>query len=265
MARAEQMAEATFKKSTPREYFESLVITVILALFGTTFIVQAFKIPTPSMEDNLLVGDHLLVNKFVFGSHGSAFDRVLPLRDIKHGDVIVFKYPKDLTKHYVKRAIGLPGDRLKIVDKQVFINDVAQNEPYKIHKSPPGSYADPFRDFFPPKPHAGRIFRGSDEDPYWYEEHVKDGEIVVPPNHYFAMGDNRDNSLDSRYWGFVPRENIIGKPLIIYWSYNASTESLASSSVNALSHHFLDLAQHFFTKTRWRRTFMLVHGYHSND
>ena len=129
------MGEVAFKKSTAREYFESLVITVILALFGTTFIVQAFKIPTPSMEDNLLVGDHLLVNKFAFGSRGSVIDAILPLKNIKRGDVIVFKYPKDLTKHYVKRAIGLPGDRLKIVDKQVYVNDVALDEPYKIHKS----------------------------------------------------------------------------------------------------------------------------------
>src|SRR5678815_5585313 len=115
------MAGETFKKSTAREYFESLAITVILALFGTTFIVQAFKIPTPSMEDNLLVGDHLLVNKFAFGARGSVLDKVLPLKDIRRGDVIVFKYPNDLTKHYVKRAIGLPGDRIKIVDKQVFV------------------------------------------------------------------------------------------------------------------------------------------------
>src|ERR671913_475469 len=115
------MTEATYRKSTVREYFESLVITVILALFGTTFIVQAFKIPTPSMEDNLLVGDHLLVNKFVFGSPGSLLDPVLPFKDIRRGDVIVFKYPKDLTKHYVKRAIGLPGDTIRIVDKQVFV------------------------------------------------------------------------------------------------------------------------------------------------
>src|SRR4029453_5813688 len=128
------MAEAAFKKSTAREYFESLVITVILALFGTTFIVQAFKIPTPSMEDNLLVGAHLLVNKFVFGSRGSILDPFLPFKDIKRGDVIVFKYPKDLTKHYVKRAIGLPGDRGKIVDKQVFLNDMPLVERHKIHK-----------------------------------------------------------------------------------------------------------------------------------
>src|SRR5256885_1932873 len=118
------MVEAAFKKSTLREYFESLVITVILALFGTTFIVQAFKIPTPSMEDNLLVGDHLLVNKFVFGARGSILDSVLPFKNIKRGDVIVFKYPKDLSKHYVKRAIGLPGDHVKIVDKQVFVDDL---------------------------------------------------------------------------------------------------------------------------------------------
>src|SRR5947207_15672394 len=113
------MMVVVFKKVSASEYFESLVITVILALFGTTFIVQAFKIPTPSMEDNLLVGDHLLVNKFAFGAQGSVIDAILPLKTIKRGDVIVFKYPKDLTKHYVKRAIGLPGDRLKIVDKQV--------------------------------------------------------------------------------------------------------------------------------------------------
>src|ERR671937_2949410 len=138
------MAEAAFKKSTAREYFESLVITVILALFGTTFIVQAFKIPTPSMEDNLLVGDHLLVNKFVYGTRGSVIDAVLPFKNIRRGDVIVFKYPKDLTKHYVKRAIGLPGDRLKIVDKQVFVNDVALNEPYKTHKAPPAAFTDRF-------------------------------------------------------------------------------------------------------------------------
>src|ERR1700740_1266103 len=127
------MAEAVFKKSTVREYFESLVITVVLGLFGTTFIVQAFKIPTPSMEDNLLVGDHLLVNKFVYGARGSFLDAVLPLKNIQRGDVIVFKYPKDLTKHYVKRAIGLPGDHVKIIDKQVFVNGMALNEPYKIH------------------------------------------------------------------------------------------------------------------------------------
>ncbi|PYS53922.1 MAG: signal peptidase I [Acidobacteria bacterium] len=252
------MVEAAFKKSTFREYFESLVITVILALFGTTFIVQAFKIPTPSMEDNLLVGDHLLVNKFVFGARGSMLDSVLPFKDIKRGDVIVFKYPKDLTKHYVKRAIGLPGDHVKIVDKQVFVNGVALNEPYKIHKSLPGSYADPFRDFFPPKPHPGRVYRDIDGDLYWYEDYTKDGEIIVPAGQYFAMGDNRDNSADSRYWGFVPRALIVGKGLIIYWSYETDSDEYRRTEVRDRVQQITDLATNFFTKTRWSRTFKII-------
>lgn len=249
---------AVYRKSTVREYFESLVITVILALFGTTFIVQAFKIPTPSMEDNLLVGDHLLVNKFVFGSQGSILDAVLPFKNINRGDVIVFKYPKDLTKHYVKRAIGLPGDRLKVVDQQVFINGKPLDEPYKVHKSAPGSYADPFRDFFPPKPHAGRVYQSLEEDPYWYEEVEKDGEIIVPPNHYFAMGDNRDNSADSRYWGFVAREFIVGKGLIIYWSYETDSDEYTRTAVGDRLQQFTDLGINFFKKTRWSRTFSII-------
>ena len=252
------MAEAAFKKSTAREYFESLVITVILALFGTTFIVQAFKIPTPSMEDNLLVGDHLLVNKFAFGARGSLLDSILPFKDIKRGNVIVFKYPKDLTKHYVKRAIGLHGDHIKIVDKQVIVNGMPLNEPYKIHKAPVGGYADPIRDFFPPKPHPGRMFRGADEDPYWYEDFVKDGEIVVPPNQYFATGDNRDNSADSRFWGSVPREFIVGKGLIIYWSYETDSDEYRRTDVVDRFQQVIDLVSNFFAKTRWSRSFKII-------
>ena len=252
------MTELTYRKSTAREYFESLVITVILALFGTTFIVQAFKIPTPSMEDNLLVGDHLLVNKFAFGSQGSIVDRVLPFRTIHRGDVIVFRYPKDLTKHYVKRAIGLPGDHLKIVDRQLVVNGEPLNETYKIHKSLPGSYADPFRDFFPPKPHPNVRYGGGDENPYWYEEFARDGEIVVPEGHYFAMGDNRDNSSDSRYWGFVPRDLIVGKALIIYWSFETDSDEYRRTEVGDRLQQVKDLVSNFFQKTRWSRTFKLI-------
>jgi signal peptidase I len=252
------MAEITYKKSTVREYFESLVITVILALFGTTFIVQAFKIPTPSMEDNLLVGDHLLVNKFAFGSRGSIVDSVLPFRDIHRDDVIVFRYPKDLSKHYVKRAIGLPGDHVKIIDKQVFINGKPLDEPYKFHKSPPGSYADPFRDNFPPKPHPNLIYHGVDESPYWYENFEQDSEIVVPQGYYFAMGDNRDNSSDSRYWGFVPRDLIVGKALIIYWSFETDSDEYRRTAVSDRVQQVTDLVTNFFKKTRWSRTFKII-------
>src|SRR5262245_38265033 len=241
------MTENTFKKSTAREYFESLVITVILALFGTTFIIQAFKIPTPSMEDNLLVGDHLLVNKFAFGAPGSIFDKVLPLKSVHRGDVIVFKFPKDLSKHYVKRAIGLPGDHVKLIDKQVYVNGQAIVEPYKVHKAPPGAYSDPFRDNFP-------VAHGSD----WYQAFLQGDEVVVPPDHYFAMGDNRDNSSDSRYWGFVPREFIVGKALIIYWSYETDSDEYRRTDVVDRVQQITDLFTNFFTKTRWSRSFKII-------
>jgi signal peptidase I len=246
------MTEAIYKKSTAREYFESLVITVILALFGTTFIIQAFKIPTPSMEPNLLVGDHLLVNKFAFGAHGSIFDKILPLRNIHRGDVIVFKYPGDLSKHYVKRAIGLPGDHIKVVDRQVFVNGQPIAEPYKVHTAQAGLFVDPLRDSFPPKPHAS--YGGPNE---WYDDYIQGDELVIPPGHYFAMGDNRDNSSDSRYWGFVPRGNIVGRALIIYWSYETpSDEQIASD--NGHTQQMKDLFLNFFTKTRWGRELKII-------
>ena len=250
--------ELQYRKSTPREYFESLVITVILALFGTTFIIQAFKIPTPSMEDNLLVGDHLLVNKFAFGSRGSVLDVLMPFQDVQRGDIIVFKYPRDLTKHYVKRVVGLPGDHIKIIDKQVFVNGEALDESYKMHTSPPGAYADPFRDYFPPRPHPSRRYSGVDENPYWYEDHVVDNEILVPDYRYFAMGDNRDNSADSRYWGFVSRKDIVGKALIIYWSYETSSDEYRRTAVRDRVQQVVDLGINFFRKTRWTRTLKII-------
>jgi signal peptidase I len=162
----------------------------------------------------------------------------------------------DISQTFVKRVIGQPGDHIKIVNQIVYRNGVKLNEPYVYHKNP---YPDSFRDNFPSsEPNLMLLDRAHD----MLANSVINGEIVVPASSYFAMGDNRDNSLDSRYWGFVPRENIIGKPLIIYWSYDASTESLASSSVNTLLRHFVDLGEHFFTKTRWSRTFRLIHGYY---
>lgn len=250
--------ELEYQKSILNEYFGSLVVTVILALFGTTFIVQAFKIPTPSMEQNLLVGDHLLVNKFAFGSPGSFLDVFMPYKDVKRGDIIVFKYPRDKTKHYVKRVIGLPGDHLKIVDKQVFINGEMLDEPYKVHTSAPGAYADPFRDYFPPPIHPGRRYINGMQSGEWYENHMIDDGIVVPDSQYFAMGDNRDNSADSRYWGFVSRQEIVGKALIIYWSYETNSEAYRRTSVRDRIDQFVDLGKNFFWKTRWSRMFQII-------
>jgi signal peptidase I len=250
-------------QSTLREYFESLVVTVILALFGTTFVVQAFKIPTPSMEDNLLVGDHLLVNKFVYGRPDRGIARLLPFREIKHGDIIVFKYPEDLSKNYVKRAVGLPGDRVKIVNQTVYLNGKPLDEPYVFHKAPEVRSL-PIRDNFPLL--KEQITRFADyqqnkdifDSYFFYKEYTQGQEVVIPFGYYFAMGDNRDNSADSRYWGFVPRKNIVGRALVIYWSYDTDPdEHLRDSFVDRIQ-QFGDLFINFFRKTRWNRTFKLV-------
>jgi signal peptidase I len=227
-------------------------ITVLLLLFLTTTLVQAFVIPTGSMEDTLLVGDHLLVDKLSYAPGGPVSKHLLPYLPVKRGDIIVFRYPVDIQQTFVKRCMGVPGDRIRMVNKQVYLNGVKLDEPYKVNKT---EYIDSYRDNFPGEPNAN-VYPGAID---MLEHHVVNGEVVVPANVYFAMGDNRDSSLDSRYWGFVPRENIIGKPLIIYWSYAATTDQLNNSSISVT--HVLDLAQNFFSKTRWRRTFMLIHGY----
>jgi signal peptidase I len=186
------------KKSVPREYFESLVIAVILALFVRTWVFQAFKIPTGSMENNLLIGDHLIVNKMIFPPTMTGLERaVLPRRDIRRGDVIVFKYPEDPERDFIKRVIGLPGERLELRRKKIYINDKPIEEPYVRFLEPP------------PAEDAAR----SDDLRAWY------GPVTVPEHQYFMMGDNRDNSQDSRYWGFLPETYIKGKALFIYFSF----------------------------------------------
>jgi signal peptidase I len=244
---------AAAKRSEPqRGTIAEWTVTILLLLFGTTTLVQAFVIPTGSMEDTLLIGDHLLVDKLAYAPAGAISRYLLPYQQVKRGDIIVFRYPVDIQQTFVKRVIGIPGDRIRIVNKQVYLNGKALEEPYKYHKT---DYIDSYRDNFPGEPNV-RLYEPAQE---MLEHHVVNGEVVVPPNSYFAMGDNRDSSLDSRYWGFVPRENIIGKPLIIYWSYDTVTERLVGSTIGV--DHLLDLVQNFFTKTRWRRTFKLIRGY----
>jgi signal peptidase I len=235
-----------------RSTISEWVITILLLLFLTTFLVQAFVIPTGSMEDTLLIGDHLLVDKMADAPGGPISKYILPYLDIKRGDIIVFRYPTDIQQTFVKRCMGVPGDHIRIVNKQVYINDRPLVEPYKYNKT---DYIDSYRDNFPGEPNV-TLERGAIQ---MLENNVENGEVVVPPNSYFAMGDNRDSSWDSRYWGFVPRQNIIGKPLIIYWSYDRPSDQLNSNSVTIPQ--MLDLAEHFFSKTRWRRAFMLIHGY----
>jgi signal peptidase I len=253
-----EAAEETHANPTTfSEYLESLLVTVILALFGTSFVVQAFKIPSQSMERTLLVGDHLLVNKFVFGGRGAWYDKYLPYRPLERGDIIVFKFPYQDHPHFVKRVIGLPGDRLKVVDQQVYVNGKPLNEPYVVHD--PASGYDPLNYSFPP---TGNQLFVSLVQPEWAGEirkYIQADELVVPPGKYFAMGDNRDHSLDSRYWGFVDREAIMGRPFLIYWSIEANSSDYGEASFGQRIVGIFDTLLHLPARTRWSRMLRTVH------
>jgi signal peptidase I len=200
----------------------------------------------------LLVGDYLLVNKLTYGG-GSFGDHLMPYRRIQRGDIVVFHYPVNPAQHFVKRVIGVPGDRVRLINKQVFVNGTPLREPY-AHFTRPAN--DLFRDSFP------RLDVTAGETPEWWiqlRKLVEDGQLIVPEGHYFVMGDNRDDSYDSRYWGFVPRGNIIGRPLLIYWSVSDDEgEGAAPSSVSSKMYHFAYAVTHLFQITRWHRTLRLV-------
>ncbi len=197
-------AAPPYRKSTAREYFESICVAVILALFVRTFVVQAFKIPTGSMENNLLIGDHLLVNKFVFAPTLSPLEEgLLPIDRIERGDVVVFKYPEQPDRDFIKRVIGLPGETIELRNKKVYIDGTPIDEPY-VHF------------IFPPAPDDNG---GSGADLPDFDVTRSYGPVTVPERHYFMMGDNRDNSQDSRYWGFMPQDYVKGKALFVYFSF----------------------------------------------
>ena len=223
----EEENELVFRKSTVREYFESIAITAIIALFATTFVIQAFRIPTGSMESTLLIGDHLLVNKFVYGLNSGFISKLLPYREPRRGDIIVFKYPGDPETAYVKRLMGLPGETLEMKGRTVYINGEALEEDYTQHIDPDSIYA-----------HYG---------PY-----------QIPEGHYFGMGDNRDNSEDSRSWGFIPRDYLLGKPLVIYWSFETARDEYLRTSPRERAQQFADVFMNFFTKTDWKRAFKII-------
>jgi signal peptidase I len=227
---------APFKKSVPREYLESLVVAFILATFIRTFVVQAFKIPTGSMEKNLLIGDHLLVNKVVYSpSLGSLEAKLLGKKPIQRGHVVVFKYPEEPARDFIKRVIGLPGETVEIKDKKVYIDGKPLDEPYVHFLEPPLS---------PNDPEYGMRVEGRG-DSY--------GPRKVPEGQLFVMGDNRDNSKDSRYWGFLPEDQVKGRALMVYWSYEASREEYHRTGLEWLR----DTAA-AFGKTRWERFFHLI-------
>ncbi len=251
-------AAAPKLRITPRNllaHLQFFLLALTIALFIITFVVQAFRIPSGSMENTLLVGDYLLVDKTRFGPAG-AWQPMLPYRPIHRGDIIVFRYPADPSQHFVKRVIGLPGDRLRLWHSRVFINGRSIPEPYIVFKE---HSPDEFRDNFP---------RGD-----WFNENVsvawatqlrtlvQDGELIIPRGQYFVLGDNRDQSLDSRYWGFVPRENIIGRPLLIYFSVVEADEDEDPVASGPPDDKLLTLRariSHVLGDLRWRRILRLA-------
>ncbi len=223
-------------KSTAREYFESICVAVILALFIRTFVFQAFKIPTGSMEENLLIGDHLIVNKMRYSPTASSLEQaIVPVSHVRRGDVIVFKYPDEPERDFIKRVIGLPRERIRIENKTVYIDDEPIDEPY-VHFQVPaggnGGYVDNRRDNMP--------------------------ELKVPDGHYFVMGDNRDNSHDSRFWGTLSGDMLKGRALIVYWSYEASRDDYQETGLLKRAQKIGEVFLHFFSRTRWNRFFHLV-------
>jgi signal peptidase I len=240
------------RESDALSSLQSLLGTVVIAVFVITFIVQAFQIPSESMENTLLIGDYLLVDKLRYGA--SSWDHIMPYRPVQRGDIIVFRYPVNPVQHFVKRVVGVPGDRVRLSNRQVYMNGIPLQEPYVRYSS---RVHDVFRDEFPrlniPVPGL--------EGGWWLQmkKLVEDGQLIVPEGHYFVLGDNRDESLDSRYWGFVPRENVIGRPLVIYWSVrNVDQDLAASSSAGDKLFHFAYAVTHLFQITRWDRTFRVV-------
>jgi len=190
------------------------------------------------MENNLLIGDHLLVNKFVFSSTASRLEHaVLPVRSIRRGDIIVFKYPDEPDRDFIKRVIGLPGETVELKAKKVYIDGHPLDEPY-VHFLEPASEAQEVTSF---------------------DVRERYGPVRVPEDHYFVMGDNRDNSQDSRYWGFLPRDYVKGRALMIYWSYESGREDYLDESAGATVKRLFSVVTHFFTKTRWERLFHQIH------
>ncbi len=231
---------------------QSLASTIVIAVFVITFIVQAFQIPSESMEKTLLVGDYLLVDKAHYGRAGF-WGRLLPYHTIHRQEIIVFRYPVNPSQHFVKRVVAVPGDHVRLVDKHVYINGVRQDDDYATFN---WATRDQFRDDFP----DGGLY-GDKISSQWFlqaRKLLEDGELIVPEGSYFVLGDNRDDSYDSRYWGFVPEDSIVGRPLVIYWSTDRTpsdaVDDPASGKLSTLAYNVTRL----FDSLRWRRMMRIV-------
>jgi signal peptidase I len=235
------------------EAFASLLRTVVVALFALTFVIQPFLIPSESMEHTLLVGDFLLVNKQIFAPAGMVSDRLLPYRQVQRGDIVVFHHPQP-HPYLVKRVVGVPGDRIRIEGGRVSVNGVILEEPYVAFEP---TAPNQFRDNFP-----ATVYTDPDVDPEWWRQMQKltrNGELVVPANDYFVLGDNRNHSYDSRSWGFVPRQAIIARPLVIYFSVRRPSATDVQQAADDRLNHDRELSARLAAFARWKRIFRVVH------
>jgi len=252
--KVENNAEEEKPKETTVEFLSSLAAVLVTGLFIITFVVQAFEIPSSSMETTLLIGDHVFVNRIQFAPRTKWMGPLLPYRDVRFQDIVVFLSPSEPGLYVVKRIIGLPGDRIHLRNGVVYRNGQALDEPYldKDKDNPEDTYRNSFPAVPPDDPNIS---------PNWKVDlpsYIQGEDIVVPPDHYFAMGDHRGVSLDSRYWGFIPKENVIGRPMFIYWSFETPDDQYRKTAWGDRLLFLGKVVLHFFDETRWKRTLNLV-------
>lgn len=242
-------------RETTVEFLASLAGVLVTGLFIITFVVQAFEIPSSSMENTLLIGDHVFVNRVQFSPPTRWATLFVPYRQLHRNDVVVFLSPAEPDLYVVKRIIGIPGDRIHLRDGIVYRNGEKLDEPYVLNTGT-DSY-NPYRDNFPavPPPEYSNV---ADFWKLTLPQHIENGELVVPPDNYFAMGDHRDVSYDGRYWGFIPKENIIGRPMFIYWSFETPENQYQQREIGQRLSFLAHVVIHFFDETRWRRTLKVV-------
>jgi len=263
-AKPPEAEKPTKHKETTPEFIASMAIVIVSGLFIITFAMQAFEIPSSSMENTLLIGDHVFVDRMILAPITRWIDKLIPYRDPRHGDIFVFISPAQPGLYVVKRVMGIPGDRIHLQDGVVYRNGERLNEPYvnrcdqKMSQAGMCVFEDAYRDNFPNGPPRDSGCEGCAEWQRKLPSYVDHGELVVPPGHVFAMGDNRDVSLDSRYWGFVPRENVVGRPMFIYWSFVTPRDEYLRQGLADRVAWLIDIVIHFFDKTRWSRMLHVV-------
>lgn len=244
------------KKETTAEFISSMAVVLVTGLFIITFCMQAFEIPSGSMIKTLLIGDHLFVDRALLAPK-TKWMPLIPYQQLHHRDIVVFVSPAQPGLYLVKRVIGLPGDKLHLRDGVVYVNGQAQNEPYKFEDPDPNVRHLPYAMNFPSVPPDDSVSLTQE----WHltlSSHIQGDDLVVPEDSYFAMGDNRENSWDSRFWGFIPKENLIGRPMFIYWSFDTPADQYSKQDIGDRVSFIFHIVLHFFDQTRWSRMFRLV-------